>query len=121
MNQLIRKQLLQCKVADLSDYNEETLEFNIPKCTTTRLIEGKSYIIKLEPSLLKPNPGDTFHINWNKGEVPLSSAMLVEVGKINGKVIYVFGIGYDLEENKTTSNVWTGWLPTERIAVVKGV
>lgn len=120
MNQIIRKQLEQCKVADLSNYNKETRTFFIPKYNQTRVLEGKSYIIKLDPTLLQPNPGDTFHINWNKGILPLSNSMLIEVSKVNGKVIYVDGIGYDLESDKVTSGVWAGWLPIEKITVVKG-
>lgn len=121
MNPIIKKQLEQCKVADLSNYNEETRTFSIPKYNQTRIIEGKSYVIKLDPTLLQPNPGDSFHINWNKGSVPLSNSMIVEVGKINGKAIYVFGIGYDIDADKSTEGVWTGWLPIERITVVKGL
>lgn len=121
MNQIIKKQLEKVKVADLSNYNEETRTFSIPKYNRTRIIEGNSYIIKLDPALVKPNPGDTFHVNWNKGVLPLSDCMIVEVGKVNGKMIYVFGLNYDLESDTTTTGVWTGWLPIEMISIIKGV
>lgn len=121
MNPIIKKQLEQVKVADLSNYDATTRTFNIPKYNQTRIIEGESYIIKLEPSLLKPNPGDSFHTNWNRGILPVHEAMLIEVSKVNGKVIYVDGVGYDLETDKSTSDFWSGWLPVDRITVVKGI
>lgn len=121
MNPIIKKQLEQVKVADLSNYNPETRTYSIPKYNQTRILEGESYIVKLDQTLLIPNPGDSFHINWNKGILPLSDTMLIEVSKVNGKVIYVDGVGYDLDSNKTTLDVWSGWLPVEKLTVVKGL
>jgi hypothetical protein len=121
MNSIIKKQLSQIKVADLSNYDSETRVYTIPKCSSIRMVEGNSYIVELDDNLLYPNPGDTFHINWNRGEVPLSKCMLVEVSEVNGKVVKVFGIGYDFDKNVATSGVWSGWLPVDRLKIKREV
>ena len=121
MNPIIKKQLEQCKVADLSNYDNLTRTYMIPKYNQLRVVEGNSYIISLDKSLLFPNPGDVFHINWNRGSVPTVENMLVEVSKVNGKFICVDGIGYNLDSGTTTLDVWSGWLPLEKVTIVKGL
>ena len=121
MNQIIKKQLEQVKVADLSNFDEKTHTFTIPKYNQVRLVEDESYIIKLDPTLLKPNPGDTFHINWNKGQLPTSEYMTVEVSQVNGKVVKVYGLGYNIETEQSTTDVWNGWLPIEKLTVVRSL
>jgi len=119
MNNIIKKQLEQCKVADLSNYNSLTNTYYIPKYNQIKVEEGNEYIVKLDDTLLIPNPGDTFHINWNKGDLPPVNSMLIEVSKVNGKIIKVFGVGYDLDSNVTNQYVWSGWLPIEKLTIVK--
>lgn len=119
MQQIIKKQLEKCKVADLSHYNKETNQFIIPKYNQIRVVSGASYLFRLDKSLLSPNPNDVFHINWNKGIVPVSEYLFAEVDKINGKVIYIDGISFDPINNVATGSAWSGWLPLDRLEVVK--
>ena len=119
MQPLIKKQLERCQVADLSNYNKEKHQFIIPKYNQVRVVSGASYLFKLDKSLLTPNPDDVFHINWNRGLIPVSEYLFAEVDKINGKVIYVDGIGFNPETETTTSVAWSGWLPLDKVEVVK--
>ena len=119
MQTLIKKQLEKCKVADLSNYNKEKHQIIIPKYNQVRVIAGASYLFKLDKSLLIPNPDDVFHINWNRGIVPVSEYLFAEVDKVNGKVIYVDGISYDPVENVTTGSAWSGWLPLDKVEIIK--
>lgn len=121
MNSIIEEQLRKCKVADLSRYDAGSRTYDIPRYNQVRMVEGKSYVIRLDASLLKPNPGDAFHVNWNKGRLPISEAMLVEVGNVNGKAVYVYGIGYDLQADAPTQKAWDGWLPIERLAIIRSL
>ena len=121
MNSLINKQLQNCKVADLSNYNSETNTYTIPKYNQVRVEECKSYLVQLDRTLLIPNPGDVFHINWNRGSLPGAEEMVVEVDKINGKTIYVDGVGFDSTTNTTTTYTWSGWLPLDKIKIVKEI
>ena len=118
MNKIIKEQLAECKVADLSGFDYKTGKGIIPRVAYEQLKEDSCYIIKLDNTLVHPNIDDAFHINWNRGILPPSDTLLIEVSKVVGKVAKVNGVSYDVATN-TTSDTWDGWLPFDRISILK--
>lgn len=118
MNKLIKEQLAKLSVADISKYDADKKEFNIPRITKIKLEENSYYIIKLDDTLLNPNDAATLSANWNQGTIPPCKYLKVDVSKILGKMIKVNGIGYDHGNNKDLDAMWSGWLPIAQIEVI---
>ena len=45
--------------------------------------------------------------------------MKCEVLDRMGKLIKIYGVGFDLENNIDLNDVWEGWLPEASITVIK--
>lgn len=119
MNQIIKQQLLNCKVADISGLDTKTGKCIIPRFKQVKLEEDSCYLVKLADKLLIPNVDDTYHINWNRGIVPTSKYLLIDVSRVVGKNVKVNGVGYDIDSDSPTTYVWDGWLPLEQIEIIK--
>ena len=55
----------------------------------------------------------------NNNIIPKCSCMKCEVLDRMGKLIKVYGVGFDLENNIDLNDVWEGWLPEASITVIK--
>lgn len=119
MNQIIKKQLEDCKVADLSNFNYETGTGIIPRFKQIKLEEDACYVVKLDNTLINHTEGDTYNVNWNGGTAPTYEYMYVEVSRIMGKNIKVNGVQYDNTTKLITNNTWSGWLPLDRIEILE--
>ena len=119
MHKLIEKQLSEVKVANISGLDYSTGKCFIPRFKQVKVEEDACYLIKLDDSLLIPNTNDTYHINWNKGVVPISKYMIIDVSKVMGKNIKVNGVGYDYDTKQMTAKTWGGWLPLEKIEILE--
>jgi hypothetical protein len=121
MNKLIKEELKKVSVADLSNNNPSKGEFYIPRIKKIKLEENMYYIIKLEDSLLNPSEMSTLASNWNKGTIPPSKYLKVDVSKILGKMIKINGIGYDYDTKKDLDVMWSGWLPIELLEILEKI
>ena len=118
MNTLIKKELDSVKSIKLSEYNEDTLEINIPKNIpkdkkVSTFEEKHSYKIKLKEYIVHPYEGFNLHIQWNKNVIPQEYVYDVEILRVMGKMINVSGLGC---ENNTS---WTGWLPISSVEILE--
>ena len=114
--QLIQEQLSKVVYADLSNYDEETHTYYIPKINQIKLQVNHSYIIKIKDSLYM---NELLKSNYNQGRTPPYKSYLIDIVSILGRVIKVNGVEYDLEKNKTLNNLWSGYLSIKDIEIIK--
>lgn len=122
MNPLIRKELLNCRVANIPEFDENTTEILIQKGTNLRASEyqlHKCYLVELEDYILNPPPDFTLSVNWNKGTVPPSKFMKCEIAQVMGKMIRIIGCGYDISTNTDMNKVWEGWVPQKGMKLIQ--
>lgn len=108
-------------VADLSNYDEATNTYIIPKISSKRPKVDCCYIIRLDKSLLIADPNSVLSSNWNKGTFPKCEYYKVDVVKEVGKLIYVNGIGYDNQTKQDLDSYWSGWLPIQQVSIVEEI
>jgi hypothetical protein len=116
MNDIIKKELSKVKVANLDNFNTETLTYNIPKYKQFKPEINKSYLVELNDDMLITN---TISINWNNNSVPSNKYYKIEVIKILGKMIYVDGLAFDFLTKTDLNKTWSGWLPLEQLKFIE--
>lgn len=123
MNPLIKEQLQNVKLTIIPEYDEDTQELLIAKRTYVlqEFVCRKCYLVELANYLVNPPPNFDLHINWNKGMIPKDRYLSCEVIQINGNMIKVSGIGYDIVKQQPTSNIWEGWLPRKGLTILKEI
>ena len=94
--QLVKEQLNKVVYADLSNYDEKTNTYHIPKINQIKLQINHSYIIKIKDSLYE---NELLKSNYNQGRTPPYKSYLIDIVSILGKIIKVNGVEYDLEKN----------------------
>ena len=114
--QIIKNQLNKVVYADLSNYDEKTNTYYIPKINQIKLQINHSYIIKVKDSLYN---NELLKSNYNQGRTPPYKNYLIDVVSILGKVIKVNGVEYDLENNRVLNNLWSGYLSIKDIEILK--
>ena len=122
MNPIIKKQLENCKVANIPEFTEETTQICIPKgsvLNVTHYQVGQCYLVELSDYLLTPSDGNTLASNWNKGTVPKYKYYKCEIVKIVGKMICILGYGVNPVTGRDTSDLWEGWVPQSGIRLVQ--
>lgn len=117
MNKITKEQLNKCTSCDLSNFNEITNEYFIPKRTDARLEKNKEYILELSDKAFSKD--FYVNINWNKNRVPKSKYYHCEILEISGRVARISGISYDLENDKDTFAFWDGFVSTDHIKIIK--
>lgn len=120
MRDYIKKQLMQVKYADLSNYDKETGVFIIKKYNKPVYDVGKCYIVQL-PNHLVNNPSSLEAINYNNGTSPRGNILKIYVNKTLGKMIQVDSLVFDMESNQDTAIMWSGWLPTELLSQIAAI
>lgn len=115
---IVQDQLDKVIYADLSNYNEETKTYYIPKINQIRLQLNHSYMIKIKDSLLN---NEILKSNYNSGKTPPYNCYLIDVLSILGKIIKVNGVEYDLDRNTSRNNLWSGYLSIRDIEILKEV
>lgn len=121
MNKIIEEQLRKCQVADLSKFDTDTNTYHIARFKQVRLEVNSCYLIKLSDILLDKELSSILSSNWNRGTVPTSKYMKIDVSKVLGKMIYINGIGYDFDNKVDTDVMWSGWLPIQDIEVIERI
>lgn len=116
INPLIREQLENCRATDLSKLDTETYTLYIPQIKTIKLEENKSYVVKIDKSCMISS---MFNSNWNVGKPPISEYLLVDVVKITSQTIKVNGIEYNIETETPGTKIWSGWLLTQCVEVLR--
>lgn len=121
MNKTIQKQLNNVKIADLSNFNEETNTYYIPKYVYCKLDVGKYYLICLDDSLLNENNNLILKSNWRNKSTPQCKYMKVDVVKNMNKMVLINGVGYDNNTKEDLNYFWYGWLPVQNIKVISNI
>lgn len=116
MNNLIKKQLEQVQIADLTNFNEDSYTYIIPQKKTIKIEKNKAYLIFLNDSFFY---NTTLRDNWNKGFMPKDRYLKCEVDNVAAKMIKITGIGYDMLNKKDTYNFWNGWVTLDDIQVLQ--
>lgn len=114
--QLVKDQLNKVVYADLSNYDEKTNTYHIPKINQIKLQINHSYIIKIKDSLYM---NELLKSNYNQGRTPPYKCYLIDIVSILGKIIKVNGVEYDLEKNQTLNNLWSGYLSIKDIEIIR--
>lgn len=123
MNKFVKEQLGKVRVAQLPEWDDDTLEMFIPKAADAAALEnlqvGKYYLIKVEEYIVKPFDGFNLHENWNRGVIPKDRFMCAQIIQLMGKMVQINSMGYDYDEGAFTNNKWEGWLPRKSFKVIK--
>ena len=120
MRDLIKNQLKQVTYANLSNFDEATQTFIIPKYSEPRYEVGKMYLVQLPISIINQT-NSVLATNWNNCSAPSGQYLKVYVSKMMGKMIYVDSLVFNFETNQDTSIMWSGWLPSEEITQISAL
>lgn len=121
MNKLIYKQLKKCQCVDTSNISETDTFLVFKKVIDIPLIESHCYLIELDDSLLDRNCNTLLVTNWNSSSVPGSKYYKCEIIKKMSNMIKINGLSYDINNDVDLNVMWTGWLPTNLIKVIKEI
>lgn len=124
MNPLIKKQLENCKVANIPNFDENTIHITIPKgsvLNVTKYQVGKCYVVELADFILTPSEGSTLSSNWNKGTCPKYKYYKCEIVKIVGNMICILGYGINPVTGQDTNDLWEGWVPQSAIKLLQEI
>ena len=95
----------------------DTTDLNISNVRDNLTFEvNKEYIIELSDDLLVKGKNPILESNFNRGKVPLDKKLHGEVEKLFGKMIVFVGYGWDNSDN---DNYWNGYLPKDKIKILK--
>lgn len=121
MNKIIKRELEKIH-APLPEYDDNTTHIIIPKKQTAASFElevGNSYVVELARYILFEPPNFTLSSNWNRGVVPKSQTLTVNVLHKAGKMIKVCGRGIDLNSNAYLEDIYQElWLPVSGVKVL---
>lgn len=122
MNPIIKKQLQNCKVANVPVFDDKCSVINIPKgsmLTVTPYQVGKYYLVELSDYVLNPSEGQTLSSNWNNGTSPKYRYYKCEIVKTVGKMICILGCGVNPVTGEDTNDLWEGWVPQSGIKLIQ--
>ena len=113
MNELIKRELLKVKVAKVPPFDDNTTHIHIKKGLNVNEFKvGCAYAVQLYNVLVNPPKNFSFHINWNKGNVPKSRYMKCYVVEKMSAMIKVDALLCD-ENFNDIGEMWSGWLLIE--------
>lgn len=123
INPLIKAQLKNCRVAQIPEYDENTVtQITIPKgqdIIVTPYQIGKCYLLELADYIIHPSPEFTLADNWNQGRVPTYKHYKASITAVQGKMVKFLGSGYDIMTETDASTVWEGWVPQKGIKILE--
>jgi hypothetical protein len=122
MNELIKQQLKNCKVANIPQFDDNEIKILINKGTTLSVSPYQVhnfYLIELENYIINPPQTFTLAENWNGGRVPKHKHYKCEIAQVMGKMVKIIGCGYNIENDTDYNDVWEGWVPQEGIKLIK--
>lgn len=120
MNKFIKSELLRCQV-DIPDFDDSTTHLVIYRQSKPEyeLVQGHFYIIELASYIINEPSNFTLSVNWNNGTKPAVQYNKVEVSQIMGKMIKLNCVGYDIDSGLDLNCVWSGWVPSKAIKIIK--
>ena len=95
MNELIKQQLLKCKIAQLPEFNDNTTEILIKKSTNIIPHENEYYLISLDDNLIDQSNTTPLTLNWNNGSIPKYKYYKIDLIKIMAQMIKINGVAFD--------------------------
>lgn len=122
MNKIIKSELEKIR-AHIS-YDDSTRVITIPQAgekEAPRFQVGKLYRIELAPYIVNEPATFTLSTNWNKGIVPKSYILQVQVVNVAGKMIQVDGSGYDVENDRLLEPYTGLWLPQGGVTIIQEI
>ena len=122
MNPLIKDQLSKIQRVDVPPFDDSTTQLTIARNNVkpiSGLQEDHCYLISVEDYILNPPDGFTLHTNWNNNIAPKHKVMKIDVTKVMGKMVKVNSLGYDMENQIDTTDMWSGWLPQKSITIIE--
>lgn len=117
MRKILQQQLEKVEYADISDLSLDR-SFIVPKRFKTNLEIGQEYIIELSDDLLVKGSNEILEYNYNKGKVPPCKYLHGEAESALGKLLFFTGCGYD---NGDLPSYWRGYLPKDKVKIVKKI
>lgn len=110
MRDILKNQLKQCQVADLSSgiETDDSIIIKIPKFKGLRLEIGEQALVRVADELIS-TAGNTG---------PRIPYLKIYVSKLDGKLAYVDSLGFDFEHKKDLMITWSGWLPLDKIELI---
>lgn len=121
MNKFIKEQLQKIRVP-MSEWNEDTEVIHFYSTTTISQVDfqvGKLYRIKLENYILHEPPNFTLSTNWNKGVIPTSEILDARVINVQGKMIQVNAVGFNVNTNTQKTDTYSYlWLPKKSVTIL---
>lgn len=125
MNPVVKRELEKVRIP-LPEYDDDTTLIKIlrksveSETRTYPIVVGKCYLIQIADYVLNEPPNFTLSANWNKGIVPRSRYLKVQITSVMGKMIQIDGSGFDVINQVDTSDAYIGlWLPLASIGVVE--
>jgi len=117
-SKIVKEQLDNCSFADLSDYNQATMTYHIPRYVKPNYVVGKGYLVRIDSQLVD-NPNSILATNWNSGTYPKYPYYKIYVSKSLGKMIYLDGLAFDMATNSDLSTMWSGWISVDNLTLIK--
>ena len=121
MNPIVKRELEKVR-AKLPEYDDSTTLIWILRDTTapsSTLKEGGIYLIEVADYVLNEPPNFTLAANWNKGIVPVSKQLSIQVVKIAGKMVQINGDGFDEQSRTLKPDKYKEfWLPMASIKIL---
>lgn len=102
-------QLKNVSFADLSNFDEATGTYTVPKYTKPVYLVGKYYIVQLDKTIVN-NVTSVLATNWNHGTAPKSECLKIFVNNTMGTMIRVDSLAHDMITGQDQLTVWSGWL-----------
>lgn len=122
MNSTIKKQLQNCRVANIPAFDNNTTEILIKKGNEFAVSPyqvGRCYLIELADYIINPPPDFTLADNWNQGRTPKYKHYKCEIKAVAGKMVRFMGSGYDIVTDTDANYVWDGWAPQKGIKIIE--
>lgn len=113
----VLEQLKKCSFADLSNFNEETNTYIIPKYSKPHYELNKCYLVQIPPQVMC-NTCSVIAVNWNHGTAPMNEYLKIFVSKTMGKMIFVDSLSYDIINKQDLTEMWSGWLNVDEIKYI---
>lgn len=122
MNKIIKKQLENCRVAEIPNLEDSATHIYIKRVLNIlpiNMLKNHLYLIRIKPSV-KSN--DTIAYNWNNGIHPIYDLYKVEKLDEVGNMIKLNGIAVDKTTGENIyNNSFYGYLPNDGFEIIEEV
>lgn len=122
MNNIIKKQLENVKIANLPDWDSNTTHLIIKKgqrLDSEAVQIDHYYLIELADYVINEPEGFSLSSNWNNGITPKDKNMKCCVTSLMGNMIKIDGVGFDVVNQKDLNSTFSGWVPKKAIKIKK--